>query len=92
MAPKKSLSYIPTHILVILLVLATLSLLFEAFTFFNISNYESITINGSSYSKSDPGYQVALSEIKNIIVTSISVSAVITGLVGYFTYKRTKQK
>jgi hypothetical protein len=88
MSSKKNFFNIPTHILIIMLALATLSLFFEIFTFFNIGNYDSITVNGLIYNKSNHEYHEALSTLKGIILSSISFSALITSIIGYFSYKR----
>ncbi len=92
MTNKRSFFYIPTYALIIIFVMVTLSLTFEIFVYFNVSSFESITVNDIVYKQGEAGYEKGLKTMKNILLITFSTSLVFSVLFGYFSFKRIKNK
>ena len=92
MKNKKAFFYIPTYSLIIVFVLVTLSLTFEMFVYFNVSSFETITVNDIIYRQGEAGYEEAIKTMKNILLITFSTSLAFSVVLGYFSFKRIKAK
>ncbi len=92
MTNKRSFFYVPTYALIIIFVVVTLSLTFEVFVYFNVSSFETITVNDIIYRQGEAGYEKALKTMKNILLMTFSTSLVFSVVLGSFSFKRIKSK
>jgi asparagine N-glycosylation enzyme membrane subunit Stt3 len=88
--PKKY-RIIPTYFIVIILVIALLSLLFEAYIWISSSNLPVIEVGNTTYHRGEEGYTLAMARLKSILTGLFWTSGIISLLFGTWLFFRVRK-
>ena len=79
---------IPTYFIVIILVIALLSLLFEVYIWISSSNLPMIEVGNTTYYKGEEGYTLSMARLKSILTGLLWTSGLISLLFGTWLFFR----
>ena len=88
--PKKY-RIIPTYFIVIILVIALLSLLFEIYIWISSGHLPMIEVGSTTYYKGEEGYDLSLARLKSILTGLLWTSGLISLLFGGWLFFRLRK-
>ena len=88
--PKKY-RIIPTYFIVIILVIALLSLLFEIYIWISSSNLPMIEVGNATYYKGEEGYALSMTRLKSILTGLLWTSGLISLIFGTWLFFRLRR-
>lgn len=82
---------IPTYFIVIILVIALLSLLFEVYIWMSASNLPFIEVGNTTYYKGEEGYDLSMARLKSILTGLLWTSGLVALIFGAWLFLRVRR-
>jgi hypothetical protein len=83
---------IPTYFIVIILVMALLSLLFEIYIWISAGNLSLIEVGTTTYYRGEEGYALAMARLKSILSGLLWTSGVVALIFGSWLFLRLRKR